>query len=171
MKYVMTLFGVLIFVIIVVLVAGYSFPAKTTATRMIELKKTSEEIFAVLADVQRMPAWNRNLEKIDILPPRGGVERTLQTFKGGMKMVIETTEATPPKRLVRSMADEHGPFRGAWTYEIAPAGTGTTVRLTEDAEVPNPVFRVVMRIFGKTKYMDEHLADLGKHFGETVTIR
>ena len=29
----------------------------------------------------------------------------------------------------------------------------------------------MVRIFGPTKYMDEHLIDLGKHFSETVPPR
>ena len=42
--------------------------------------------------------------------------------------------------------------------------------LTEVAEFTNPLFRVMTRIFGQTKYMDEHLEDLAKKFGETATV-
>ena len=42
--------------------------------------------------------------------------------------------------------------------------------LTEVAEFKNPFFRVMTRIFGQTKYMDEHLKDLAKKFGETATV-
>jgi hypothetical protein len=42
--------------------------------------------------------------------------------------------------------------------------------LTEVAEFNNPLFRVMTRIFGQTKYMDEHLEDLTKKFGETATV-
>ena len=42
--------------------------------------------------------------------------------------------------------------------------------LTEVAEFNNPLFRVMTRIFGQTKYMDEHLEDLAKKFGETATV-
>lgn len=168
MKYVMTFFGLLIVAIIALLAAGYSMPAKTTMTRSVALHKSPEEIFAVLSDMPNMPKWNRNMEKIEILLPREGRETTLQTFKGGMRMTIITTESVPASKLVRTMADEKGPFVGSWSYEISPQPDGARVALTERAEVANPVFRVLMRLFGQTKYMDEHLVDLGKHFGETV---
>ena len=69
------------------------------------------------------------------------------------------------------MGDAGGPFVGTWTYEISPAKGGSTVVLTEVAEMQNPLFRVMTRIFGQTKYIDEHLEDLAKKFGETATIR
>lgn len=171
MKYVMSFFGLLILAIILLLAIGYSLPAKTTITRSISLSKSPEEVFAALTDMQSFPKWNRSLEKIEILPPRDGKETTLQTFKGGMRMTIITTERTPPTHLVRAMADEKGPFAGAWTYHISASAAGAKIALTERAEARNPVFRVLMRFFGQTKYVDEHLVDLGKRFGENVAIQ
>jgi hypothetical protein len=45
------------------------------------------------------------------------------------------------------------------------------VSLTEDATIPNPMFRLMCQFFGPTKFLDEHLTDLAKHFGETATIK
>jgi hypothetical protein len=71
---------------------------------------------------------------------------------------------------VRTLSDANGPFVGSWAYEISPADAGSKVVLTEVAEFKNPLFRVMTRIFGQTKYMDEHLDDLAKKFGETPTV-
>ena len=117
-----------------------------------------------------MAEWNRNTEKVEILPPVGGNEATKQSFKGGMVMTIITAESAPPHHLVRTLGDANGPFVGSWTCEISPAGAGSKVVLTEVAEFENPFFRVITRIFGQTKYMDEHLKDLAKKFGETATV-
>jgi hypothetical protein len=104
-----------------------------------------------------------------MLPPAGGKEATKQSFKGGMVMTIITAESAPPHHLLRTMGDPKGPFVGSWTYEISPADAGSKVVLTEVAEFKNPLFRVMTRIFGQTKYIDQHLEDLAKKFGETVT--
>jgi len=56
-------------------------------------------------------------------------------------------------------------------YEITPTADGCNVALTEKSEIKNPIFRLMVRIFGPTKYIDEHLVDLAKHFGETGTVR
>ncbi len=44
------------------------------------------------------------------------------------------------------------------------------MKLTEVAEFKNPLFRVMAKIFGQTKYIDEHLEDLAKKFGETAQV-
>ena len=83
-------------------------------------------------------------------------------------MTIITAESAPPHHLVRALGDATGPFVGSWTYEISSADGGSRVVLTEVAEFKNPLFRVMTRIFGQTKYMDEHLEDLAKKFDETA---
>lgn len=149
-----------------IFLVGYSLPARTTVSRSITLQQPPAAVFAVLADIQKMAEWNRNTEKVEMLPPIKGKEATRQTFKGGMTMTIITVESAPPYHLVRAMGDDSGPFVGSWTYDIAPAEEGSKVVLTEVAVFKNPLFRVMTRIFGQIKYLDEHLQDLAKKFGE-----
>jgi polyketide cyclase/dehydrase/lipid transport protein len=172
MKWLLRILGLLGLVIVVLLVVAFLLPAHTTATRTITLKQSPDAIFAVLADVQKMPEWNRHMEKVEILEPIDGKEATKQTFKDGMTMTIVTEQSLPPNHLIRATRDvKGGSFIGVWTYKISPAPEGSDVALTEDAEFRNPLFRLMVRFFGPTKYMDEHLVDLGKRFGETVAPR
>lgn len=148
-----------------------SIPARQTHTRTTTLKQTPEALFALLTDLPNFPKWNRNLVKVEMLPPVDGKEASRQTFKGDMQMTIVTAESLPPTRLVRSMGDDGGPFQGSWTYEISRGGDGAQIMLTEHSEMTNPFFRLMVKIFSPTKYMDEHLDDMAKHFGETAVIR
>jgi uncharacterized protein YndB with AHSA1/START domain len=148
-----------------------SIPAHQTRTRTTTLKQTPDAIFALLTDLPNFPKWNHNMEKIEMLPPIDGKDATRQTFKGNMAMTIITSESTPPKHLVRSMGDNSGPFEGSWTYEITPTADGAQVVLTEQSTMNNTFFRLMAKLFGPTKYMDEHLQDMAKHFGETAVIR
>jgi uncharacterized protein YndB with AHSA1/START domain len=165
----------LILILIVLAGAAYlyalSIPAHQTHTRTTTLKQTPDAVFALLTDLPSFPKWNRNMVKLEMLPPVDGKEATRQTFKGNMKMTIITSESTPPKRLVRSMGDIGGPFEGSWTYEISPTADGSQIVLTEQATMNNPFFRLMVKLFGPTKYMDEHLDDMAKHFGEAAVIR
>ena len=165
----------IILILIVLALGAYlyalSIPAHQTHTRTITLKQTPEAVFALLTDLPNFPKWNRNMEKIEILPPIDGKEATRQTFKGNMTMTIITSESTPPKHLVRPMGDNSGPFEGSWTYEITPTADGAQVVLTEQSTMNNTFFRLMAKLFGPTKYMDEHLQDMAKHFGETAVIR
>jgi len=165
----------IILVLVVVAVAAYlyalSIPAHQPHTRTTTLKQTPEAVFALLTDLPNFPKWNHNMEKIEMLPPIDGKEATRQTFKGNMQMTIITSESTPPTRLVRSMGDNSGPFEGSWTYEISPTAGGSQIVLTEQMTMNNACFRLMAKLFGPTKYMDEHLEDIAKHFGETAIIR
>jgi hypothetical protein len=118
-----------------------------------------------------MAKWNRNTEKVEALPPVNGKETTQQTFKGGMVMVVTTTESIASNRLVRTLGDARAPFSGSWTYQITgtPNG-GSQIELTEQSEIAKPLYRFMVKLFGATKYLDEHLEDLAGQFGEKVTI-
>jgi hypothetical protein len=111
------------------------------------------------------------VEKVELLPSIDGKQATKQTFKGKLTMMIVTTESLGPTHLTREIRDTDGAFKGSWAYEISPTADGSKVAQTEKSDIQNPFFRLMVRIFGPTKYMDEHLIDLGKHFDETVTPR
>ena len=168
------LLGILLTLLLVVggaFLYARSLPQHTTHTRAITLQQSPEAIFALLSDLPNFPKWNRNTEKVEMLPPIDGKEATRQTFKGNMQMTVVTAESTPTSRLVRTVKDDGGNFTGSWTYQITPAAGGSEIVLTEESDTTNAFFRLMAKLFGQTKYMDEHLEDLAKNFGQTVTIR
>jgi uncharacterized protein YndB with AHSA1/START domain len=171
MKWVLYIIFLLVLLIGAVYLIGFALPAQSTISRSITLKQSPDAVFAVLADVAGMAAWNRNTAKVEMPPPVAGKEATRQTFKSGMVMTIITAESAPPHHLVRKLGDENAPFVGSWTYDLTPQDGGTRVVLTEVAQFKNPLFRFMTRVFGQTKYSDDHLEDLAKKFGETATIR
>ena len=169
MKWILRIFVLLVVLIAIALAIGYALPAQHNLTRSIVLKQTPENVFAALADLPNMPSWNHGMKKVEMLAPVDGKEASRQTLDGNMVMTVVTTESVPPNRLVRTIAT--GPFSGSWTYGIRPTADGSEVSLTEEATLPNPVFRLMCQICGPTKNMDQHLSDLAKHFGETATVR
>jgi len=103
MKWTLRILVIIVVLIAVVFAIGFISPAHTTHTRTIKLKESPDKVFAVLADIPNMPKWNRNMEKVEMLAPVDGKETSRQTFKGGMDMVITTTEGSPPNHLVRAI--------------------------------------------------------------------
>jgi hypothetical protein len=87
-------------------------------------------------------------------------------------MTFELAEARPSERLRVRIADKGLPFGGTWTFEIAPAaGGGSELRVTEDGEVYNVIFRFMARfIFGYHASIETYLRDLGAKFGQAVEI-
>lgn len=171
MKILLRIVVLLILLALAAYLIGFTIPAHQTHTRTIALKQTPEAVFALLADLPSFPQWNRNLVKVEMLSPINGKEATRQTFKGNMQMTIITAESMPPTHLVRALGDMGGPFEGAWTYDISRTAAGSEIALNEQSSMPNPFFRLMTKLFGPTKYMDEHLQDIAQHFGETATVR
>ena len=65
------------------------------------------------------------------------------------------------------IADAKLPFGGSWTYEIAPGVTRdlTTLRITENGEVYNPVFRFVSKfVMGHSATIDKYLAAVATRY-------
>src|ERR1035438_976510 len=63
------------------------------------------------------------------------------------------------------------PFGGTWSIDISPAPEGSVVRITEDGQIHNVIFRFMARFFfGYTASIEGCLRDLGRRFGEFTTI-
>src|SRR5438128_11132207 len=111
MKSVAGLLGVIILLLLLAIGISFLLPAQARHTRVLTLKQTPEAVFTVLSDVEKFPAWNRNLEKVERLPPIDGKEAMKQTFKGGMTLVVVSTECIEPTHLVSlDRADRRSPI-------------------------------------------------------------
>jgi uncharacterized protein YndB with AHSA1/START domain len=171
MKWITRVLGALFILVLLAIATSFALPAQTKHTRVIALKQTPEAVFTALSDVEKFPTWNRNLDKIDILPPIDGKDATKQTFKGGMTMTVVTTESLAPTHLIRAIRQASGNgFSGSWTYDITPTNDGCEVALTEKSFTPNRMFRLMLWLSGSTRYIDQHLVDLGRHFGEKPVV-
>jgi uncharacterized protein YndB with AHSA1/START domain len=154
-------------VLLVVLAIGATLPEEHVAARRISLPVRPPEVWAALTDVSAFPSWRPKVKQVDVL----GTDplRWRETGRDG-KITFEVTAADEPRRLVSRITDDTLPFGGTWTYEIAPAGDGSTVTVTEHGEVRNVLFRFVSRfVMGHTATIDGYLTALGERFGHPVT--
>jgi hypothetical protein len=70
------------------------------------------------------------------------------------------------RRFRTRIADKNLPFGGTWTIDVAPQASGSSVTITEQGEVYNPVFRFVSRfVMGQSATVDAYLKALHKKFG------
>ncbi len=84
------------------------------------------------------------------------------TYTDGIVAQAETTLGDPPRRFVeRVLPDPVVPFRGGWSTELTPNGTGTRVTFTSSIEIDQPLIRWAQRyIFTMEKTLDAMLAGL-----------
>ncbi len=151
-----------------VLAVGYSLPVRHRATRQATYPVPPDSIFAVITAVAQFPEWRSGVRAVDSVDLNASPGR-FREVSGGDAILFEVTQVVPAQRLVTRIADTSLPVGGTWTFELSPAGAGTTLRITEDGEVYNPVFRFVSRfIMGHAGGIETYLRDLGARVGAST---
>jgi len=146
MKWIIFILIGLTAIIVLMALVGAMLPKAHTATRQARFRQTPEAIFAVISK-----------------PPDYG---------SGDSTPYELVESDPPRRMVIRIADASLPYSGTWTFELSGGAVGESVlRITENGEVGNPIFRSMSKfIFGHTATIEKYLKSLGARFMETVTV-
>ena len=158
--------GALAAVVVVVLVVGWSLPVGHQAARELRLPAAPPAVYALVAGVEAYPAWRSGVEAVEVLErDAAGAPTRFRERSGDGDILFEVAERVPERRLVTRIADPSLPFGGRWTFELAPAGSGTQLRITEDGEVYNPLFRFVSRfVMGHDRTIARYLRDLERRF-------
>lgn len=166
MKWLLWIFIVLSGFLILITLIGYLLPKEHTATREARFHQPPEAIWKAITDIDDMPSWRQGLKSVKHLPDVNGLPSWQETLDTG-SMPYETVLSKPPSKLIVRIADPKLPFGGTWTYEVTAVPQGTVLRIREDGEIYNPIFRVISRfILGYTATMETYLKSLAKKFGE-----
>ncbi|MSQ93616.1 MAG: SRPBCC family protein [Gemmataceae bacterium] len=159
--------GIVVGILLLIAAFGMTLPRTHQVARSITLKQTPDTVWQTITDFANVTTWNENVLKMEKQPDKNGHELWKETYKGNYGLFLETTEATPPIRLVRTIADEKGPFTGRWEFALTPTEVGCKLTITEFGEVGNPFFRVMFRLFMKPEvYVEMYLTAFAKKFGE-----
>lgn len=169
MRYVYIAVGAVVALVVVVVVIGWMLPVKHRASVARVYRATPASLFSLITDVAAFPSWRTGVSRVDTLPDEDGHRRWTEVTKNGPPITYVVERAVPDRLLVGRIADTNLPFGGSWTYELTPGVAGqTTLTITEDGEVYNPVFRFVSRfVMGHEATIDQYLRDVGKRFPET----
>ena len=168
MKWVWLIGGGLVVLFALMAAIGAMLPRAHHATRKARFQQPPTAIYGVLIGP---PDWRRDLKAWGPLPARDGRTQWWEQDSHGQKITFELVESRPPTRRVVRIADQGLPFGGTWTFEISRAGEGAEVRISEDGEIYNVIFRFMARFFfGYTASIEGYLRDLGMKLGELVTM-
>ena len=154
--------GALAALVAVVAGIGFLLPVRHRASRQATFSAPPGVVFAAITKVEEFPTWRSVVTKVDVITSAPEKPSWRETGSNGA-IVFVAEQVSAPNTLVTRIADRSLPFGGTWTYELTPAAGGTMLRITEDGEVYNPIFRFMSRfVFGHTATIDTYLRDLGK---------
>ena len=162
MKTVLVVSAFVVFVAILVVAIGAMLPVQHVASGTATLAASPDEVWRLITDVNGFPAWRSDVKAVERLPDRNGKPVWVEDTTSG-RITLAVDRAEPPRLLVLRIADPDLPFGGTWTYELSPDGGGTVLKITENGEVYNPLFRFLSRfVFGHEGTIKGYLAALEK---------
>jgi uncharacterized protein YndB with AHSA1/START domain len=153
----------------VVYFMGSRLPQSHEASRERVFSYSADRVYQAISTPKQYPRWRTGVQRVDLLPDSAGIKRFKEiSLDGEVTYAIE--ENVPNQRFVTTIAEAGLPYGGSWTYELTPTGTGTSVRITENGEVYNPIFRFVSKyVMGHTRGIDRYLSDLDKRLTSGFT--
>ena len=170
MRYALIAIGVIVALVLIVVVVGWTLPERHRASMERTYNASPAALFSLITDVQSFPTWRKEVTRVELLSDADGHARWREVTKNGPPLTFVVDRSIPDRLLVGRIADTNLPFGGTWTYELTPAGNGggaTTLRITEDGEVYNPIFRFVSRfVMGHEATIKQYLSAVGTRFGE-----
>jgi uncharacterized protein YndB with AHSA1/START domain len=135
------------------------------------VSRAPEELWTAITDYQAMPQWRpAGLARVERLPDRNGHAVWKEVSRDGWELPLEDTVVEPPRRLVRTIADPELPFSGNWTYELRAETGGCALKVTENGEVSNPIFRLISRFSDQAGAVVRFETALAAKFGEPARI-
>lgn len=169
MKLLLIAMGTLVALIVFVVVIGMLLPKRHTTSRSAVFKATPEQLFVLIDGPQ---TWRSNVQKYEPISDPNGRRQWRETDDQGHTITFEEVERHPPTLLKTEIVTPNLPYSGTWTLNLEPMDGATVLRITEQGEVYNPVFRFVSRfVIGQTRTIEVYLRDLGTATGQQVEIR
>lgn len=150
----------------VVALLGSRLPKDHVASRSIVLRRSPQEVYALVRDFGSAPKWRADVNRTEVEESQNG--RVYFREEGSSDTInYELVEDVPAERMVTRIRDTDLGYSGQWTYTFTPENGGTRVTIREDGEVSNVIFRFMSRyVFGHSATIDSYLTSLAKQFGE-----
>jgi hypothetical protein len=145
-------------------------PRQHSASRALRVARSPAEVWSVITDFASWPTWRKDVRKMERLPDQSGHPVWVEIGKNG-RLPLEIAEQIEHQRLVTRIADPQLPFSGSWTYVLSTAESDCVVRITEQGEVKNPLFRAIAKLFmNPAGSIESYLRSLADRFGEPARI-
>jgi hypothetical protein len=159
--------GTLLFLVGALLVLGIGavvilviFPTANVSSRSATLDATPAAVYALLADVERYPAWRTGSERVEILEDDGAGLRFREYRESGA-ITYRVEVAQPPTQFRVRVEDADVPFEGTWTFALADGPLGAELTILEAGHAFSEVYQLASYVGLATPGTKEQLiADL-----------
>jgi hypothetical protein len=126
----------------VVATIGTRLPRQHVASRTLRVQRTPQEVWPILIQIT-----------------------------AASSVPVDLVEQHEPRRMVTRVKETEKMFGGTWTCVITPEPGGSTLTITEDGWVGNPIFRFMSRyVIGHHATIDGVLKQVAAKLSEEVAL-
>jgi hypothetical protein len=169
MKIFLIAIGIVAGLLLLPVVVGMALPKAHTSSRSALFRSTPEQLFALIDGPQ---TWRSNVKKYELIAAPNGLRQWRETDAHGQTIAYEAIERQPPNLLRTRIVTLNLPYSGTWTLNLSPENGSTVIRITEQGEVYNPLFRFVSQfLIGQNRTIETYLRDLGTATRQDIKIR
>ena len=165
-KLVYSIIGTLLAIVGIIYLIGWLLPADHRAERSATIAAPPDSVYALIADVERYPAWRSNVTAVEVLSRDPELRFREHDEQDAILFVIDS--AMPNEQWVSRIADDTLPFGGRWVFTLRPADADsarTELRIVEEGEVYTPFYRFVSRfVIGHSAGIERFLEDVQARF-------
>lgn len=151
---------------LVIVMIGWFLPVEHRAARSAVIPAPPSQVYALIADVERYPAWRSNVTAVEVVSRDPDLQ--FREIGAGDTLLFVVDSAVRDQRLVTRIDDPSLPFGGRWVFTVGPAGgdsTRTELEIVEEGEVHHPLFRFVSRfVIGHSSGVERYLEDVQAWF-------
>jgi len=151
-------------------ILGRRVPRSHVAMAQVRYGQPPARVWDAITNMLMAPNWRSGLRQVERLPDRDGHQVWVEVRRRG-RVPLEFALVEPERKLVSRTTGERLAFGGSWTFVLEPDGDGCRLAITEDGVIHSPTLRFFsFYVFGYEAGVRRYLEDLGKKFGEKVSV-
>jgi hypothetical protein len=158
MKWVFISLGILIVLIAIIYLIGSLMNVKHVATIQREFKKTSSnEILSLITNYKEYASWRSGIKELTV----DSVNHWTEKNSHGDKVSYRLEMGDEKGKLMTRILNKDLTYGGFWEFTITTMDDGCSVKIVENGEVYNPLFRFMAKyIFGHETTLKNYMNDL-----------
>lgn len=157
MKWILIVLILLIVAVGIIYLLGFLLPIKHQSMVESNLAISPENLWKILTTHKDYKAWRSGIKDLKVTDTHHWSEVNAH----GDTINYRADWVEQNRKLLTVILNKDLPYGGQWEFEINKIDSGTHLRITENGEVYNPIFRFMSKyIFGHETTLKAYMADL-----------
>ncbi len=144
------------------LMLGLMVPSEFQGSMGREIKRSQQDIWKILNDVESLPDRNPAIQGVEIIKGQNGNINTWKEYLGNKQyVVLEVIERIEPEKMTIQVQKTNTGFMGTFGYDIEKRGDNLSyVRVWEKSELKRLFLRAFMFWKGRDYFLKDALKQL-----------